>query len=191
MSKKPYHIVVGITGASGSIYAKRLIEQLCKLRQKNNLIIDLIFSDTGKKVFLHENKEDFNINLPVRIFENDNFFAPFASGSSTADALVIIPCSMGTLGRIAHGTSENLMCRTADVVLKEKKKLLLLIRETPLNLLHIKNMELVCLAGGTIFPASPSFYLNPETIEDVINSVIFRIIDHLDINQEIKRWGEK
>jgi 4-hydroxy-3-polyprenylbenzoate decarboxylase len=191
MSKKPYHIVVGITGASGSIYAKCLIEQLCELKQKNNLIIDLIFSETGKKVFLHENKEELNNDLPIRIFDNDNFFAPFASGSSTADALIIIPCSMGTLGRIAHGTSENLICRTADVVLKEKKKLLLLIRETPLNLIHIKNMELICLAGGTIFPASPSFYLNPETIEDVINSVIFRIIDHLEIDQEIKRWGKK
>jgi len=188
MSTKPYHIVVGITGASGSVYAKYFIEYLCQLKQKDNLIIDIIFSETGKKVFLHENKEDLKNDLPVRIFDNDNFFAPFASGSSSADALVIIPCSMGTLGRIAHGTSDNLICRTADVILKEKKKLILVTRETPLNLIHIKNMELVCLAGGIIFPASPSFYLHPKTIPDTIYPVIFRIIDHLGIDQKIERW---
>lgn len=191
MSNKPFNIVIGITGASGSIYAKYLIDYLCELKNVNNLVIDIIFSETGKKVFIHENKEELNKNLPVRIFENDDFFAPFASGSSTADAMVIIPCSMGTLGRIAHGTSENLICRSADVILKEKKRLLLVIRETPLNLIHIKNMELICLAGGTIFPASPSFYLNPKSIDDIVNSVIHRIIDHLDINQKINRWGKK
>ncbi len=189
MLKKAKHIVIGITGASGSIYAKQLLDYLQKLQEKNSIEISVIFSKTGKKVANHELGEDFTENKSLTKFDTNDYNAPFASGSSVADALVVIPCSMGTLGRIAHGTSDNLICRTADVVLKERKKLILVTRETPLNLIHIKNMELVTLAGGIILPASPSFYLKPKSIEDLINSVIFRIIDLLEIEQDIERWA--
>lgn len=189
MINKQKHIVIGITGASGAIYAKTLIEQLLQLQVANNLKIDIVLSEIGKQVFEHEIGSGFFENLAINIFDNKNFYAPFASGSSTADSFVVIPCSMGTLGRIAHGSSDNLICRTADVVLKEKKKLILVTRETPLNHIHIKNMELVSLAGGIILPASPSFYLKPKTIQDLVNSVIFRIIDLLEVEIDIKRWG--
>lgn len=190
MYKKQLNIVVGITGASGSIYARSLIEYLCKLKTKNNLRVDVIYTETGKEVAIHETGSDFTKDFPVNIYQNNDFYAPFASGSATADALVVIPCSMGTLGRIAHGSSDNLICRTADVVLKERKKLILVSRETPLNLIHIKNMELITLAGGIILPASPSFYLKPQTIEELTNTITFRIIDLLGIEHEISRWGK-
>ncbi len=190
MDANQKHIVVGITGASGSIYAKTLISYLCDLKQNCKLKIDLIYTETGKEVAIHETGSDFSSDYPVKLYANNDFYAPFASGSSVADALVIVPCSMGTLGRIANGTSDNLICRTADVVLKERKKLILVTRETPLNLIHIKNMELVTLAGGIILPASPSFYLKPKTIDELIYSVVYRIIDILEIEHKIKRWGE-
>jgi 4-hydroxy-3-polyprenylbenzoate decarboxylase len=115
--------------------------------------------------------------------------APFASGSNPADAMVIIPCTMGTLGRIAHGYSEDVLLRTADVMLKEKKKLILVFRETPLNLVHIKNMELLLLAGATILPANPSFYTCPETIEGVADTVVARVLDHLGVHHGLSvRW---
>ena len=118
--------------------------------------------------------------------------APFASGSSAPDAMVIIPCSMGTLGRIAHGYSEDVLLRAADVVLKEKKKLILVPRETPLNLIHVRNFELLILAGATILPANPSFYTRPQTIQDVVDTVVARVLDHLGIAHKlVARWGEE
>lgn len=189
MPNKEKHIVIGITGASGSIYAKTLIEELLKIRGNQNIKIDIILSSVGKEVFAHEIQENFFDGFPLTVHDNNNYYAPFASGSSCADALVVIPCSMGTLGRIAHGTSDNLICRTADVVLKEKKKLIIVARETPLNLIHLKNMELITLAGGIVLPASPSFYLNPKTIQDLVNSVVYRVLDLLEININVKRWG--
>ncbi len=189
MPNNEKHIVIGITGASGSIYAKTLIEELLKIKENQNIKVDIILSKVGKEVFVHEIQENFFDGLPINIYDDNNFYAPFASGSSCADALVVIPCSMGTMGRIAHGTSDNLICRTADVVLKEKKKLIIVSREAPLNLIHIKNMELITLAGGTIFPASPSFYLNPKTIQDLVNSVVYRVLDLLEIDIDVERWG--
>ena len=118
--------------------------------------------------------------------------APFASGSNVLDAMVIIPCSMGTLGRIAHGSSQDLLLRAADVVLKEKRKLLLVPRETPLNLVHLKNLELLLLAGATILPANPSFYSRPQTVEQVADTVVARVLDHLGIEHQLAvRWGEE
>jgi 4-hydroxy-3-polyprenylbenzoate decarboxylase len=118
--------------------------------------------------------------------------APFASGSNAPDAMVIVPCSMGTLGRIAHGLSEDLLLRAADVTLKEKKKLILVPRETPLNLVHVKNFELLILAGATILPANPSFYTSPQTIEQVVDTVVARILDHLGIAHKlVARWKEE
>jgi 4-hydroxy-3-polyprenylbenzoate decarboxylase len=118
--------------------------------------------------------------------------APFASGSNPPDAMVVIPCTMGTLGRIAHGYSEDVLLRAADVVLKEKKKLILVPRETPLSLVHVRNFELLLLAGATILPANPSFYMRPQTIEQVVDTVVARVLDHLGVaHQLVKRWAEE
>lgn len=118
--------------------------------------------------------------------------APFASGSNAPDAMVVIPCSMGTLGRIAHGYSEDVLLRAADVVLKERKKLILVPRETPLNLVHVKNLELLLLAGATVLPANPAFYTRPQTVEQVVDTVVARVLDHLGIEQKlVTRWGEE
>jgi len=115
--------------------------------------------------------------------------APFASGSNAPDAMVIIPCSMGTLGRIAHGYSEDVLLRAADVVLKEKKKLILVPREAPLNLIHVKNFELLLLAGATLIPANPSFYTHPQTVEQVVDTVVARVLDHLGVAHKlVARW---
>jgi 4-hydroxy-3-polyprenylbenzoate decarboxylase len=115
--------------------------------------------------------------------------APFASGSNPPDAMVVIPCSMGTLGRIAHGYSEDVLLRAADVTLKEKRKLILVPRETPLNLVHIKNCELLLLAGAIILPANPSFYTHPKTVEEVADTVVARVLDHLAVpNRLVARW---
>jgi 4-hydroxy-3-polyprenylbenzoate decarboxylase len=189
MTKPTKNIVIAITGASGSIYAKTLIDYLGTLNTKIPLNLNIIFSKTGKEVALHELGTDFTKSINDKVYDENDFYAPFASGSAAADALVVVPCSMGTLGRIAHGTSDNLICRTADVILKEKKKLILVTRETPLNLIHIKNMELVSLAGGIVMPANPSFYLNPKNIDDLVKTVIYRIVDLLEIDHEIERWG--
>lgn len=190
-SNKVQNIVIGITGASGSIYAKTLLNYLQQIKLSHNLNISLIFSETGQEVAKHELGNDFLEESNVNKYRINDYNAPFASGSSVADAMVIVPCSMGTLGRVAHGTSDNLICRTADVILKERKRLILVTRETPLNLIHIKNMELITLAGGIILPASPSFYLQAKSIEDLINSVVFRILDLLNLNPTIKRWGKE
>jgi len=190
MDSKKKNILVAITGASGAIYAKQLLEKLNALKEKENLEISVIYSKTGKEVAIHEIGYDFVKELNLKTYEDNNFYAPFASGSSPADILVIAPCSMGTLGRIANGFSDSLITRAADVVLKERKKLILLTRETPLNLIHIKNMELISLSGGIIFPASPSFYNKPTNIEDLVNTVIFRILDLMQIEITYDRWGK-
>ena len=116
----------------------------------------------------------------------------FASGSNAPDAMVIIPCSMGTLGRIAHGSSEDVLLRAADVALKEKKKLILVPRETPLNLIHVKNFELLLQAGATILPANPSFYTRPRNVEQVVDTVVARVLDHLGLPQQlVPRWQQE
>jgi 4-hydroxy-3-polyprenylbenzoate decarboxylase len=118
--------------------------------------------------------------------------APFASGSNAPDAMVVIPCSMGTLGRIAHGSSDDVLLRAADVVLKERKQLILVPRETPLNLIHVKNFELLIQAGATILPANPSFYTRPRTIEQVVDTVVARVLDHLGVTHKlVTRWKEE
>ncbi|HOE39529.1 MAG TPA: UbiX family flavin prenyltransferase [Bacteroidales bacterium] len=190
MDSKKKNILVAITGASGAIYAKQLLEKLNALKEKENLEISVIYSKTGKEVAIHEIGYDFVKELYLKTYEDNNFYAPFASGSSPADILVIAPCSMGTLGRIANGFSDSLITRAADVVLKERKKLILLTRETPLNLIHIKNMELISLSGGIIVPASPSFYNKPTNIEDLVNTVVFRILDLMQIEINYDRWGK-
>lgn len=182
-------IIIAITGASGSIYAKQLINKL--QLQENAPDIALIFSDNGKKVWDYELNNEKIDNKKIPIFSSNNFFAPPASGSSNYDAMIIIPCSMGTMGRIANGTSDNLIIRAADVMLKEKRKLIIVPRESPYNLIHIRNMETLLLAGAEILPASPSFYSKPQTLEELVNTIIERILSSLNYNNGNYKWGEK
>ena len=133
------------------------------------------------------------LRLPAGVISHNlkSMNAPFASGSNAPDAMVIIPCSMGTLGRIAHGYSQDVLLRAADVALKEKKKLILVPRETPLNLIHLRNFELLLLAGATILPANPSFYTRPQNVVQVVDTVVARVLDHLGVaHQLVARWKE-
>ncbi len=182
-------IVVAITGASGSIYAKILIDKLLQAKaQWDDLAI--VMTENAKQVWQTELGDNGynNINLPV--YSQQDFNAPFASGSGQYNTLIIIPCSMGTLGRIATGVSNDLITRAADVVLKERRKLICVVRDTPYNLIHIRNMETVTLAGGIICPATPSFYSVPKTIEEVAATVVDRVLDLAGIDIKTYRWGK-
>lgn len=183
-------IIVGVTGASGAIYAKVLLDQLLILSEQIEQV-GIVMSDNAETVWEYELENDDYKNYPFTFYKKDNFFAPFASGSGQYDTLVIAPCSMGTLGRIASGVSNDLLTRAADVILKERRKLILLVRETPFNAIHIHNMKLVNDAGGVICPANPSFYSKPQTINDVALTVIHRVIDLMGFTQKAYRWGEK
>lgn len=183
-------IVIGVTGASGAIYAKKLMERLYML---NDQIAScgVVFSKAAREVWSYELQgEDFS-NIPFKIFEPDNFFAPFASGSAGYDTMIICPCSMGCLGRIANGISGDLISRAADVILKERGKLVLVSRESPLNLIHIRNMEIITQAGGIILPASPSFYASVQTLDDAINTVVERILMVAGFQTKHFHWGEQ
>lgn len=181
-------IAVAITGASGSVYAQLLLQKLTQLKDQC-AEVSVVISNNAKYVWQTElGNEDFK-NFPFRYFEKMDFTAPFASGSAQYDALIIIPCSMGTLGRIASGISNDLVTRGADVMLKERKKLICVIRDTPYNLIHIKNMEAVTLAGGIICPATPSFYSKPQTIEEAAQTVVDRVIDLAGLQNASYRWG--
>ncbi|MCA0429471.1 MAG: UbiX family flavin prenyltransferase [Bacteroidetes bacterium] len=186
--QSPKKIAVAITGASGSIYAKLLLDKLNNL--KNNFEeISLILSDNAKDVWkLELNNTDYN-NFKFKVFEKNNFLAPMASGSAKYDVLIICPCSMGTLARIATGISNDLITRAADVILKERKKLILVTRDTPLSLIHINNMKTITEAGGIICPASPSFYSLPKTIDELAATVVDRVIDLAGIDHKTFRWG--
>lgn len=189
MNPSKLSIAVGVTGASGAIYARRFIQRLLK-HKKNLDRVGVVFSDNAKTVWEYELGNNDYKKIPFTVYEKNDFHAPFASGSAKFDALVVIPCSMGTLGRIANGTSDDLITRTADVILKERKKLILVPRDMPYNLIHIKNMERVTLAGGIICPASPSFYSKPKDIEKLSDTVVDRIIDLLGIQHDTFRWGK-
>ena len=183
-------IAIAITGASGSIYAKVLFDKLTLLK---NQIADLgiVMSDNAKDVWHHElGNSSFN-EYGFKFFDKRDFTAPFASGSAGFDTLIVCPCSMGTLGRIAGGISDDLISRAADVVLKERRKLILVIRESPYNLIHINNMKTVTEAGGIICPATPSFYSLPQTIEEVAATVVNRVIDLSGFNHDSYRWGDQ
>ena len=186
--------IIAITGASGSIYALRLIEELLK----NGHLIYLIVSDNGAKVLEYETgirlfnfiegmKEKYgNIILE----DIDNLFSSVASGSFKTDGMIILPCSMSSLGEIAHGVSKNLIGRAADVCIKEKRPLVIVPRETPLSSIHLKNMLILSESGVTILPAMPGFYHKPEILEDVVNFVVGKILDVLNIeNNLFKKWG--
>ncbi|MDD5570535.1 MAG: UbiX family flavin prenyltransferase [Bacteroidales bacterium] len=188
MTKKK--IIVGITGASGSVYAKILLEKLVLLKEQIEKVV-VVFSETGKKVWKYELKSEPYENISFEILENDNLFAPPASGSARFDTMLVCPCSMGTLGRIANGISNDLITRAADVILKERRKLILVTRESPISLIHINNMKTVTEAGGIICPASPSFYTLPQTIEELATTVVDRVIDLALLENDAKRWENK
>ena len=182
-------IVVAITGASGSIYANLLIGKLLAIRsQWNNL--SLVMTKNARTVWETELENQDYKDLPLTIFETDDFNAPFASGSARYDTMIIVPCSMGTLGRIASGISTDLITRAADVILKERRKLICVIRDMPYSLIHIRNMETVTLAGGIICPATPSFYSKPVSIEAVASTVVDRVVDLAGLDSKSFRWGE-
>lgn len=190
MNKSGLRIIVGVTGASGAIYAKVLLNSLLQLKDQVDSVA-VLFSDNAKSVWKHElGNSDFE-KLPFTFYKKDDFYSPVASGSAGYDAMIIVPCSMGTLGRIASGISNDLMTRAADVMLKERRKLVLVARETPLSLIHINSMKTVTEAGGIICPATPSFYSRPETIEQLAATVTNRALSLAGFEVKGYKWGEE
>ena len=187
VSNKRRKIILAITGASGSIYAFKLLEKLQQLKITPEEIA-VIFSETAKEIWEAEIGKKFSPNLPAKEYSNKTYFAPFASGSSQYDTMIICPASMGTTGRIANGTSDDLIARAADVMLKERRKLIIVPRETPYSLIHINNMKKLTLAGAIICPATPSFYSNPKTIDDLVMTVVDRILDLAGFDSNGFRW---
>lgn len=182
-------IVVAVTGASGAVYAKVLIDKLLKTKEQWQQLA-VVMTENAKEVWKTELENEDYASLPVQFYTKNDFNAPFASGSGQFNIMIIVPCSMGTLGRIAGGISNDLITRAADVVLKERRKLICVVRDTPYNLIHIRNMETITLAGGVICPATPSFYSKPATIEDVAATVVDRVLDLAGISVNTYRWGK-
>ncbi len=190
--------VIGITGASGSIYGVRLIQELASRKHQ----LDIIVTSAGREVMKEElGESDFGktdmlglseFGSSLKFWENDDFEAPFMSGSNAPEAVIIIPCSVGKLAAIANGISSNLLERTADVALKEKRELILVVRETPFSLIHLENMVRVARAGGQILPATPAFYHQPKTIDDMVNFVVGKVLNVLRIEHNLfKGWRKK
>ena len=187
----PNKILVAISGASGAIYAKLLLEKLLTLRDQCEEL-SVVMSNNAKEIWKTElSDESFQNYSGVTFYDKNDFNAPFASGSGKYNIMFVAPCSMGTLSRISNGISDDLLTRAADVNLKERRKLLLLLRETPYSLVHIKNMETVTLAGGIVCPATPSFYSKPKTIDELAMTVVDRLIDLAGLEVSTFRWGEK
>jgi flavin prenyltransferase len=181
-------ILVAITGASGALYAQRLLDHLNPREHE----IHVVQSNYAQHVIAEELPGGLKLPEGVKLHGLKSMNAPFASGSNPPDAMIVIPCTMGTMGRIAHGYSEDVLLRAADVVLKEKKKLVLVPRETPLSLVHVRNMELLLLAGAIILPANPSFYSGVKTVVELADTVVARVLDQLGIKNNIApRWAEE
>ena len=183
-------IAVAVTGASGSLYAKLLIEKLMNLKEQWQEL-SLVFSNNAQEVWITEIGDESYRQYSLPFYDKYDFNAPFASGSAAYNIILIVPCSMGVLSRVANGVSDDLITRAADVALKERRKLILMVRETPYNLIHIKNMEKVTLAGGIICPATPSFYSKPNTLEELALTVVDRIIDLAGLKQDTYRWNSE
>ena len=180
-------IILAITGASGAIYPLKILEKL-HLAKYPPKEVAVVFSDTGKQIWESEIGSVFHPEGAAKEYDNKTYFAPFASGSSQYDTMIICPASMGTTGRIANGTSDDLIARAADVMLKERRRLIIVPRETPLNLIHIDNMKKLTMAGAIICPASPSFYSNPKTIDELVLTVVDRIMDLAGFDSNGFRW---
>ncbi len=189
MSNPKHKIAIAVTGASGSIYAKVLLDKLIQLNAQIDELA-LVMSDNAKTVWQHELGNDNFKNYKIKTYDKNDFFAPFASGSAKYGTLIICPCSMGTLARIASGISNDLITRAADVILKERRKLILIPRDTPYSLIHVNNMKTLTEAGAIICAASPSFYSNPKTFEELAATVIDRVIDLAGLEQDTYRWGK-
>ena len=187
--KNKHKIIVAVTGASGAIYAKVLFD---KLLQLNNQIekIGVLMSDNAKFIWEQELGNTDYENYSFTFYKKMDFMAPFASGSANYGTMIICPSSMGTMGRIASGISNDLTTRAADVVLKERRKLIIVARETPLSLIHINNMRLITEAGGIICPATPSFYSNPSTFEELAATVIDRVLTLAGLQHDSYSWNE-
>ena len=185
----PRKIVVAGGSASGAIYCKRLLDVLAG-PVGDGLDVSLVFSRSAPHVWREElGIEPGGFRFPV--FRNDDWHAPFASGSSETSAMVVVPCSMGQVGRIAAGTSEDLVSRAADVQIKERRKLVLVVRESPLSLVHLRNLVTVTEAGAVILPAAPSFYSSPTTVAALVDTVVGRILDQIGVDHALtRRWGE-
>jgi len=192
MQRKDPHsrkIVLAITGASGSIYAKKLLEKL-NVPGYSPAEIAVVFSDTAKEIWVAETGGKYLAKDPEKEYNNSSYYAPFASGSSRFDTMIICPASMGTIGRIANGTSDDLIVRAADVMLKERRRLIVVPREAPYNLIHIENLRTLTLAGAIVCPASPSFYSNPRSMDDLVMTVVDRIVDLAGFDSNGFRWME-
>lgn len=188
MEKKK--IIVAITGASGAIYGQLLLRELVKAKEQFTHC-NVVFSNNGKSVWSYELHSNPIENCPFPVFENDNYMAPFASGSAGYDAMIICPCTMGTVGRIASGISDSLITRAADVMLKERKTLILVPREAPYNSIHLQNMLTLSQAGAIICAASPSFYTLPASVEELALTIVHRIMTLAGITVAVKQWGSE
>ncbi|MGI6732151.1 MAG: UbiX family flavin prenyltransferase [Anaerovoracaceae bacterium] len=180
-------IIVGISGASGAIYGIRLLEELKKANVESHLVI------SKWAAYTMERETDYNLEMVIQLadyhYDAENMAAKISSGSFRTEGMVIMPCSMKTLGGIANGIGSDLLCRGADVCLKERRKLLLVVRETPLNTIHLENMLKLSRMGTIIMPPVPAFYNNPETIDDIVNQTVGRVLDQFGIESDIlKRW---
>ncbi len=181
-------IVVAVTGASGACYARLVVEKLVASEEVDE--VALIFSDHAHAVAAHEGEVVLVDSEKVRVFDNGDLFAPPASGSSDYDGMVVVPCSMGTVGRIASGVSIDLISRAADVMIKERGRLVVVPREAPFSTLHLRNLTTLSECGVVVIPACPSFYSHPQTIDEACETIVERVMKHLGLHTDRYRWGE-
>ena len=179
-------IIIGITGASGHIYARNMIDLLLQINNVEEIAV--VFSENGKLVWDYEKARKLPESDKIKVFENDNLFAAPSSGSAMYTDMIIVPCSVGTMGKIAAGIADNLICRAADVMLKERRKLVLAVREAPYSLIHLRNMSTVTEAGGIIYPLSPFFYHHPGEIKDIVQPLNTRILSLLGLEEPQVKW---
>ena len=190
MSQRRRKIVVGITGASGAIYARSCLQRLGELDTSGEIELGVCASPTASEVWSLECGGDMREQIGKKLWGPRDFKAPFASGSAGWDAMVVVPCSMGTVARIAHGVSDSLLTRAADVMLKERRTLVVVPRETPLSVIHLENLATLARAGAVVLPAMPSFYGRPESVPALVDTVVGRILDHIGVDAPfVRRWG--
>lgn len=183
-------LVVAIGGSSGSIYAKVLLDRLVRIQDQLEAV-GVVMTDNAKFNWEYELGDRSFADYPFTFYDKKDFMAPFASGSARFEAMIVCPCSMGLMGRIATGVSGDLITRAADVMLKERRKLILMPRDTPYNLIHLDNMRQITLAGGIICPASPSFYSRPKNFEELAATVVDRALDLAGVRIDTYRWGDE